>query len=394
VLKVKMSEITKRNLDGDLYSCAQCGYCQEACPIYEEIPWESASPRGKLYWIKGILTEGFLRPNIEIDENFVKRLFQCTLCGRCHEICQTSLDTMGLWNSARAEVHLSGMRPENLNSIAENLEETKNPYGLDPDMRLDWADYTDLEDVPLKDEAEIAYFVGCTTAFKGANHNTGYSTAQLLNHLEEDWTLLGEDEWCCGSPLIMAGDEDAAKEFAEHNIAEIERRDIKTLLTGCPSCFRMWKFEIPELLGRELSFKVKHCLEHIHQRIEEGRITPTPARERITYHDPCELSRLGGVLDEPREILRAFSTDFVEMPEHGMDVRCCGGGGLLQATDNELRLSIAKYRLEQANSVGAEVLASACPACNLTFLDAVRATGNDIEVLDVTEYIARQLGLN
>ena len=115
--------------------------------------------------------------------------------------------------------------------------------------------------------------------------------------------------------------------------------------------------------------------------------------EKLTYHDPCELSRLGGVVDEPREILRRASEGFVEMPENGMDVRCCGGGGLLQATDNELRLSIAKYRLKQAKSVGAKILTSACPACNLTFLDAVRATGDDLEVIDLTEYIARQLGL-
>jgi Fe-S oxidoreductase len=389
-----MMEIKKRNLEEELYSCAQCGYCVDICPIYEEIPWESASPRGKLYWIKGILTEGFLRPNIEIDENFVNRLFQCTLCGRCHEICQTDLDTMGLWTTARAEVYLSGMRPGNLNSIAENLDETKNPYGLDADMRLDWADYTDLEDAPLKDEAEIAYFVGCTTAFKGVNHNTAFSTATLLNHMEEDWTLLGEDEWCCGSPLIMAGDMEAAREFAEHNITEIEEKGVKTLLTGCPSCFRMWKFEIPELIGRELNFTIKHSIEHIHQRINEGKLAPIASSERITYHDPCELSRLGGILDEPREILKAYATDFVEMPEHGMDVRCCGGGGLLQATDNELRLSIAKYRLEQASSVGAETLISSCPACNTTFLDAVRADGGDIEVLDLMEYIVQKLGLD
>jgi Fe-S oxidoreductase len=390
---MKMSEIKSRGLEAELYSCAQCGYCQDVCPIYKEIPWESASPRGKLWWIKGILKTGFLRPNIEIDKNFANRLYQCTLCGRCHEVCQTMIDTMKIWHTARAEVTNSDLRPKSLTAIVNNLDEERNPYGLEADMRLDWADYTDLDVVPIEDEAEIAYFVGCTTAFKGANHNIGYSTAQLLNYLKENWTFLGADEWCCGSPLIMAGDEERAKEFAEHNIEEIERRGVRVLLTGCPSCYRMWKFEIPELLGRELSFTVKHTLEHISQRISEGRLTLPASDEKLTYHDPCELSRLGGVVDEPREILRRASEGFVEMPENGMDVRCCGGGGLLQATDNELRLSIAKYRLEQAKSVGAKILTSACPACNLTFLDAVRATGDDLEVIDLTEYIARRLGL-
>lgn len=390
---MKMSEIKERGLELELYSCAQCGYCQDICPIYEEIPWESASPRGKLYWIKNSLTTGFLRPNVELDEDFVDRLFQCTLCGHCHEVCQTMIDTMKIWNTARMQINRAGLRPKNLTAIVNNLEEMKNPYGLEADMRLDWADYTGLDDVPLNDEAEIAYFVGCTTAFKGVNHNIGYSTSQLLNHLEEGWTLLGEDEWCCGSPLIMAGEEEKAREFVEHNIEEIERRGIKVLLTGCPSCYRMWKFEIPELLDIELSFSVKHTLEHIYRRIKEGKLTTPASDERTTYHDPCELSRLGGIVEEPRGILKAISKGFVEMPEHGIDVRCCGGGGLLQATNNELRLSIAKYRLEQAKSVDAEILTSACPACNLTFQDAVRTIGEKLEVLDLTEYIARQLNL-
>ena len=388
-----MNEIKKRELELDLYSCAQCGYCQDICPIYTEIPWESASPRGKLYWIKSIMTKGFLRPNIQADSDFVRRIYQCTLCGRCHEICQTSLDTMGIWNTTRAEIFISGQQPKNLTSITNNLEESKNPYGLDEDMRLDWADYTDLEEAPLEDEASIAYFVGCTTAFKGANHNTAYSIATILNHLEEDWTLLGEDEWCCGSPLIMAGDEISARKFAEHNIEQIENRSIKTLLTGCPSCYRMWKFEIKELLGIDFNFEVKHIIEHISESIEKGKLEPVLSRDKITYHDPCELSRLGGVLEEPRKILRSFSENFVETPENGMDVRCCGGGGLLQANDNDLRLSIAKYRLDQVESLDAEILTSACPSCNTTFLDVVRESNSDIEVLDLVEYVAQKLNL-
>src|SRR3972149_5962830 len=103
---MRMSEVKKQGFEGELYSCAQCGYCQDVCPIYDEIPFESASPRGKLYWIKNILNTGFLRPDVEVDENFVNRLFQCTLCGRCHEVCQTTIDTVKRWKIARMETYL------------------------------------------------------------------------------------------------------------------------------------------------------------------------------------------------------------------------------------------------------------------------------------------------
>lgn len=390
---MKLTEINVRNLENELYSCAQCGYCQDACAIYDEIPWESASPRGKLYWIKRILTKGILRENLEGDNEFVNRLYQCTLCGRCNEVCQVSLDTVAVWNAARAEVYKTGNRPENLNYLTKQIEEVKNPYGMDEDTRLDWVDFTDMEEAPVKDEAEIAYFVGCTTSWKSANHDGAYATAMLLEEMGENWTFLGEDEWCCGGPLLMAGDEITAHEFIEHNIEEIEKRKIKILLTGCPSCYRMWKMEIPELIGQELNFEVRHTTEHIYKRIQEGKLNIPISNDKVTFHDPCELSRLAGVIDEPRGILHRLSTDYVEMPEHGKDVRCCGGGGLLQATNNDLRISISKRRLEQAKTVGAEILTSSCPACIVTFLDAVRETGDNIKVMDLMEYIGRKLDL-
>ncbi|MBN1682839.1 (Fe-S)-binding protein [Candidatus Bathyarchaeota archaeon] len=389
---MKLTEVRKRGLEKELYSCAQCGYCQDICPIYCEIPWESASPRGKLYWIKKSLTTGFLRSNVELDEDFSKRLYQCTLCGRCHVVCQTMIDTISIWYTARAQTSDAKLRPKTLSQIVTNLEKSQNPYGMDPDTRLDWTDYTGLDDPPLKEKAEIAYFVGCTTAFKGINQNIAFSTSKILNHMGEDWTLLSKDEWCCGSPLLMAGEEEKAKKLAEHNLEELKKRGVKILLTGCPSCYRMWKIEIPKLLGINLDFKVVHTSEYFHNKLSEGKITITPSDDIITYHDPCELSRLSGIIDEPREILKSTSEKYVEIPEHGIDVRCCGGGGLLQANDNELRMSIAKRRLDQIKSTNAKTVTSACPSCNITLNEAIRESKDNIKCLDIAEYLAEKLG--
>jgi Fe-S oxidoreductase len=385
--------IGKPELEEQLYTCAQCGYCLDTCPIYHEIPWESASPRGKVYWIKRIRMRGLLSPRVELDENFAKRLFQCTLCGRCREVCQTMIDLVELWYTARAEVYRFGLHPGNLERLLENLLETRNPYGLDADMRLDWADYTGLEEVPVEEKAEIGYFVGCTTAFKRVDQDIAHAIGELLNHLGVDWTLLGEDEWCCGGPLLMIGDAERAEEFIRHNIGEVGKRGIRLLITGCPTCFRMWRFEIPKIIGRELSFQVEHCAQFFLRCLQHGEMEIPPSEERVTYHDPCELARLGGVIEEPRGILRAFSPAYVEMPEHGVETRCCGGGGLLQATNNELRLSIARRRLEQARATDVKVLLSACPACKITFTDALRDSGIQLEMLDIHEYLAQRLTL-
>jgi Fe-S oxidoreductase len=98
-------------------------------------------------------------------------------------------------------------------------------------------------------------------------------------------------------------------------------------------------------------------------------------------------------MNAPREALRVLAGDFLELPDHGMDVYCCGGGGLLQAANNDMRLAIVNRRLSQAVELGAEVMVSACPACKLAFVDGVRASDLDIEVLDLFELAARQMDL-
>jgi Fe-S oxidoreductase len=98
-------------------------------------------------------------------------------------------------------------------------------------------------------------------------------------------------------------------------------------------------------------------------------------------------------MEAPREALRYMTKELLEFDENRMDVICCGGGGLLQAVNNEMRLGIVTKRLEQAKDKQADILVSACPSCKLAFVDGVRESKIDIEVLDVIELAARQLGL-
>jgi heterodisulfide reductase subunit D len=394
-------KFTRRQLI-ELDTCAHCALCTDKCPTYAEskepnyAPGIRSSKTVKLYNRKFDLLARLLGPRPITAEEIAEladSAFHCTMCGRCMETCPFGFQTHELWSKVREVVHDLEGTLKNISMLEEMLEESQNPYGLDSDMRLDWADYTDLEEIPEEDEADIAYFVGCTTAFKGANHEVAFSIASILSQLGENWTLLGEDEWCCGSPLLLAGDAHTVKEYVAHNIEAIEARDIKTLITGCAGCFRVFKYEYPKLLGEKLNFNVIHAVEYLRDKLVSGELKIEPTDVRVAYHDPCELSRLGGAIEAPREALSHIAAEFIELPENRMDVRCCGGGGLLQAVNNDLRLSIVEKRLSQAKELGAEIVVSACPSCKLAFIDGVRANGDDIEVLDLLELAARQLDL-
>jgi heterodisulfide reductase subunit D len=215
--------------------------------------------------------------------------------------------------------------------------------------------------------------------------------ASILNELDMNWTLLGEDEWCCGNPLMLAGDEDGAKRYAEHNIDVLESRGVEKVITSCAGCYRVFKWEYPKLLKKKVNFEVVHSVEFLRDKIVSKELTIKPSMQKMTYHDPCELSRLGGVIEAPREVMKHLTTNYIELPENKLDVRCCGGGGLLQTVNNDLRTSIVQRRIDQAKSMGIEIITSACPSCKLAFLDGIRASGDDIEVLDILELAARQL---
>lgn len=386
----------------ELDTCAHCALCTDLCPVYTEsknplhAPGVRSSKTLSLINKRLSLWARLLGPR-SISEEELSELadsaYHCTLCGRCMEACPFGLETHELWLSVRVLLNLLNQTPPRIRMLREMLEENGNPYGLDADMRLDWADYTGLEEAPVKDRAEIAYFVGCTTAFKAVNQEIAYSIASLLNELNVDWTLLGEEEWCCGSPYLLAGDEEGAREAAKRNVETLKARRVKTVITGCAGCFRVMRWKYPKLLGETPPFRVVHAVEYISEYIASKSLKPRLLDVKVAYHDPCELGRLGGVIKEPRIILKALTSYSVKLSENGLEGRCCGGGGLLQAVSDGLRLSIADVRLRQASERGVEIFTSACPSCKLTLSDGVRNGGYEIEILDLTELLARQMGL-
>lgn len=262
-------------------------------------------------------------------------------------------------------------------------------------MRSLWIEYSELEDAPINEKADVVYFVGCTSSLKSQTQDIPYCISRILNEAKEKWTLLGDDEKCCGAPSLMAGDWEGARELAEHNVKLIESLGAKKVVTGCPSCYRALKYKYPQLLKRKPMFRVVHAVELAHEYLwKSGRLLVTEKfDERIAYHDPCELARLCEIVEEPREVLQVLTDNMVELPENRLDTRCCGGGGLLQATDNEMRLKIAEKRIRQAERLKVDILTSACPACKITLVDGSNNIDSDIEILDIMELLARRLGL-
>jgi Fe-S oxidoreductase len=81
----------------------------------------------------------------------------------------------------------------------------------------------------------------------------------------------------------------------------------------------------------------------------------------------------------------------MEMPRTRERSYCCGNGGFVRFDTEEMSIESEMSRLAEAEKTGAEVVLSACPACQIGLLDAARREKSAIEVLDILEWIAGAL---
>jgi len=398
----------------ELDACVRCELCREACSMYQllsENPHPLGFPTSSSAMIRQFRT--IIRSQFGLKAKFLGRkpaigeglwrladalFLHCTTCGRCRVSCPLGIDTWSLVNSMR-EYFMNGYTsqyPEHcavelVDTVHGTIQRSGNIFALPNSSRRDWADYTGAE-VKLKEKAKVVYFTGCVSSFQGRAQDIARAITAILNHVGEDWTLL-QDEWCCGHPLAVSGAANRAKTTAEHNIKAIEEVGAKLVVTGCPGCYLALKQECPKILGRSPNFQALHSTQLLDTYVREGRLEIPKFDEDATYHDPCELARLGGVVGEPRRILKAITRELREPRGPGMDGICCGQGGLLKATNPSLAESLTAKRLEMLAETRANLILSACPTCVQGFGRIATDQNNGLRVMDVSELVARQLGL-
>ncbi|SDE88065.1 (Fe-S)-binding protein [Sporomusa acidovorans] len=376
-----------QNLIDESLICGRCGNCRNDCPVYREIGWESATPRAKI----SLARELFARNSQGgISPEYAKRVTQCTLCGACTRACAARIDLQSLWKDLRSRLVAEGKAPAAYQAMTDNLKSRKNISSFDNVTRLDWAE--DLDEIPdsLDQEpgAEVAYFVGCVSSFFPRAAQIPVAMVQLLQKAQVNFTTLGSEEWCCGFPLLAAGQAAAITEFARHNVAKIREMGVKTLVTGCASCYHVWSHIYPEILGEDLGFRLVHATELLAELIAQGKLVPQELKETVTYHDPCDLGRNSGVVQIPRTIINSIpGITFVEMATHGEESTCCGGGGNLQGADPGLADAIACKRIREAAATGAAIVVSACQQCEQMLEKAARTEKLPLTVMDIAELL-------
>lgn len=372
----------------DLYACLSCGYCNSVCPTYGQIGWESRTPRGIVYYLKQLnssnVFDTILRRGVKLDQQTAERLreciFMCTSCGMCEEVCHVDIEFIEFWEDIKEWAIKEIGKTEAQKKMYDRIKQFKNPFGESAETRGDWLP----EGIKLSETPEVIFFGGCTESYR--MQKLAQASVKIMDKAGVELNILGEKEWCCGSPLLRLGQGDIVKdEFMSHNIKMVEETGAKTVVTACAGCCNTIKSDYPKVLGK-LDVEVLHLSEYVKRLLDSGDLkVSNPLTKKVTYHDPCHLGRHAKVFDAPRDVITALGAELVEMPRHGIESRCCGSGAGVKASYKEMAVNIGVERIEEALGTGAEVIATTCPFCALNLNEAAKKIEKDIKTVDLVQ---------
>jgi len=391
-----------------LETCSRCGICTEACHVHASmgqvryIAAYRAEIVRRIYkkYFKG---RGKWWPSVgeakELTELSLQELYDaaysCTGCRRCMVYCPHGIDTQMIMSIAKLLLVGANAEPEILTLLAdtsiqkeESLDIIREGFlqgvkNLEQEVVKKWKMEADATAIPVDVEGADLLYV----ALAGAH--SIIPAAAIFNAAGEHWTLSFFEAVNFGA---FVGDPTKTKLIMNRIINEAKRLKVKEVcICECGTAYRVMK----QLSGKQ-PFQVSAITE-VHARyLREGRITLDKTRFSgpVTYHDPCQIARNAGVIDEPRYILKHITDDFREMSPDPKYNWCCGGGGGLVALGEDtldFRMKSARVKTEQVKETGAKILSTACENCHSQLSDLNRHYDMGVEVMFLSSMVADAL---
>jgi Fe-S oxidoreductase len=394
-----------------LEACVHCGQCADAChfhqvtgdprltPVYKLRPMLKAYQREAAPFATVKKALGLAPPEITAGElrEWSELLYDsCNLCGRCTLACPMGIDIASLVRRAREGMAAGGFAPSDLYKAAERSLDTGSPIGVRWPALKRQIEVQEQETglhVPVDVEGAEYLVVLSSIEIMGFPEAIG-ALARIFRQAGATWTIpsAGFEATNVG---VQMGSRDVAAALLQRIVDAAERLKVKTVISPeCGHAYSALRWEGPNLLGRRYGFEVVQISELLDRFVREGRLRlrGKDAR-RLTFHDPCQLVRRGGLTEGPRRLAGDLSANMVDMPASGAASFCCGGGGGVSAIHRAegLRFAAFEIKKQQIEATGAEAVVTACANCRNVLEEAIEHYGMTMPVLGLTELVAQYL---
>lgn len=381
----------------DLFACTECGRCQELCPAYAA--GKPLSPkllimnlRDHLFDAQGTAGEKLIGGAIGEET-----IWSCTTCSACMEACPLFIEHVPKIVDMRQHLAMeAGRVPDGISGAMLSVEQRGHPWPGTPFSRLDWCRDLDLRVLAPGESTDLLLWVGCTAALDARAQKVVRALVRLLREAGMDFAILGDAEACTGDAARRTGNDYLFQVQAQANVATLNARAFKRIVTICPHCMNTLKNEYSDFGG---VYDVIHHSELLSELMADGRLPRLPdAVGAVTFHDPCYLGRYNGEYQAPRAVLAAAGSGVVEMERSRGTSFCCGGGGGRAFAVEPPGERVNVLRATQARSTGTSTVATACPFCLLMMEDGSKAAARaedpnakPQDVRDIAEILAAAL---
>ena len=322
----------------EIEACSRCGICIDPCQLQADL---GINDTQSVYYLRD---RRYNMLSLKVANN-------CLMCGRCESVCPVGINLATLRLNSRA-------KRRNI----PNEGRYRYIKGLDRSVG----------------SGRVGYFAGCMTPL----------TPAVQRSMEQIFRVAGENVWyadkdggvCCGRPLMLSGETDAARKMVVYNTDLFRKHEITTLVTSCPICLRVFK-ESYHLDGIE----VLHHSEYIDRLIAEQRLALDTKSMKYSYHDPCELGRGLGIYDAPRRVIESVGE--LREPEHNRsNSLCCGASLANTVIDDAQQQRIAMRMTKELENTGCDEIVTSCPLCNKSIARAAT-----IPTKDIAEVVAERI---
>lgn len=405
---------TSRKFFSMLNACVNCGMCADACHYYYSEKNPDYIPANRIKKLSAVISEYFhplksrlpmFKPappmeNGKFDTLFKASFENCTLCGKCALVCPMGINTGEIMYVARAILFGLNKVPSGLIGPVKTTLETGNYLGISNEDFVDTVEWIaeEMEDdmgegfsIPVdKEKANVLYIPHPLTL-----RDLPFllmAELKILASAGEDYTLSTHDFNVVNYAYYQGSKENAAR-VANSTLGAREKLNAKSIaLAPCGHGYRILRWEMEKINGARHAFPLYTLVELIDRYISEGRIklNMDVYDGPVTFHDPCNVGRRGGVIQPPRNVIQALSSKFVEMNPHGVHNYCCGGGGGLASTADfgKIRAAMGKAKADQIKATGAKVVITGCFNCRTQISDIVKNYELGVQVKSIVEVVA------
>jgi Fe-S oxidoreductase len=420
----KLGELLRqrRSVQLSLDLCVRCGACADQCQFFlgtgdpNNMPVARAELLRKVYrrhFTAGGRLAGSLGAAEGLTEAVLEQwytyFYQCSECRRCAVFCPFGIDTAELTATAREVMASVGVATKYVTEVIKKANEIGNNMGI-PEAA--WRDSCQFLEEEMKEEtgkdiripvnepgAEVLLVPPSADVFANTDTMIGY--AKLFHAAGVSWTTSTYASEGGNFGLFLNYEQ--LQKVNKRLVDGARQLKVKRLVMG--ECGHAWRAAqaFMDTLNGPLDFlespRPEHICEFAVRIIRRGGLRLNKDVNdglKVTYHDPCNLARAGGLIEEPREILRAVVSDFREMHPDTIRQRtfCCGaGGGLLADELMDVRMKGAKPRVEAFQASGANCLATPCAICKAQLPVAFQHYGVEAPVVGVMDLLGKAIVL-